>query len=314
MSEIKRQAFLYKLGRLGAPKFDDMFNETDGNIDYTDVDTAFRNGNIQGGTAWQIIEQRLKDNKQYWKESFVDYMNAYRIFQEEMAKGIKGGLMDNMNAYLGENQMSSKIAELQDQFLNKEVKNLHKLIKELQSEFGKGEDGVRALEQYLIMKHGLERNRVLFVRDWYNKNIRKAVKESDLPEEATQILEHLQNVIVTRFEDGEITEEQRDKLLERSIQDAWERYVNDMFDTFGKLHSRLSGRVEKGQTTLQEMYSELDAHINSFTDFDPNDNDKSGLSSMTEYYVDDKYGIVDEKNENYDIYKKYIKENNNGND
>lgn len=289
MSEIKRQAFLYKLGRLGAPRFDDMFNETDGNIDYTDVDTAFRNGNIQGGTAWQIIEQRLKDNKQYWKESFVDYMNAYRIFQEEMAKGIKGELMDNMNAYLGENQMSSKIAELQDQFLNKEVKNLHKLIKELQSEFGKGEDGVRALEQYLIMKHGLERNRVLFVRDWYNKNIRKAVKESDLPEEATQILEHLQNVIVTRFEDGEITEEQRDKLLERSIQDAWERYVNDKFDTFGKLHSRLSDRVEKGQTTLQEMYSELDAHINSFTDFDPNDNDKSGLSSMTEYYVDDKY-------------------------
>ena len=32
-----------------------------------------------------------------------------------------------------------------------------------------------------------------------------------------------------------------------------------------------------------------------------------------EYYVDDKYGIVDERNENYDIYKKYIKENNNGN-
>ena len=25
-----------------------------------------------------------------------------------------------------------------------------------------------------------------------------------------------------------------------------------------------------------------------------------------EYYVDDKYGIVDERNENYDIYKKYI--------
>lgn len=33
-----------------------------------------------------------------------------------------------------------------------------------------------------------------------------------------------------------------------------------------------------------------------------------------EYYVDDKYGIVNERNENYDIYKKYIKENNNGND
>lgn len=32
-----------------------------------------------------------------------------------------------------------------------------------------------------------------------------------------------------------------------------------------------------------------------------------------EYYVDDKYGIVDERNENYDIYKKYIKENSNGN-
>ena len=27
-----------------------------------------------------------------------------------------------------------------------------------------------------------------------------------------------------------------------------------------------------------------------------------------EYYVDDKYGIVDGRNENYDIYKKHIKE------
>ena len=289
LSEIKRQAFLHKLSRLHAPKFDDNFNKTEGDINYTDVDTAFRNGNIQGGTAWQIIEQRLKDNKQYWKESFVDYMNSYRIFQEEMAKGIEGGLMDNMNAYLGENQMSSKVAELQDQFLNNEVKNLQKQIDELKTEFGKGEEGVRALEQYLIMKHGLERNRVLFVRDWFNNNIRKTVTESDLPEEAKLILENKQIDIETRFEDGDITEEQRDKLLKQAPQEAWEEYVNDKFNKFTALHSQLAADVDRGLISLQDMYTRLDANINSFADFDPNNNDKSGLSAMTEYFVDDNY-------------------------
>lgn len=289
LSEIKRQAFLHKLSRLDAPKFDDNFNEAEGDISYTDVDTAFRNGNIQGGTAWQIIEQRLKDNKQYWKESFVDYMNSYRIFQEEMAKGIEGGLMDNMNAYLGENQMSSKVAELQDQFLNNEVKNLQKQIDELKTEFGKGEEGVRALEQYLIMKHGLERNRVLFVRDWFNNNIRETVTESDLPEEAKLILENKQIDIETRFEDGDITEEQRDKLLKQAPQEAWEEYVNDKFNKFTALHSQLAADVDRGLISLQDMYTRLDANINSFADFDPNNNDKSGLSAMTEYFVDDNY-------------------------
>ena len=289
LSEIKRQAFLHKLSRLDAPKFDDNFNKTEGDINYTDVDTAFRNGNIQGGTAWQIIEQRLKDNKQYWKESFVDYMNSYRIFQEEMAKGIEGGLMDNMNAYLGENQMSSKVAELQDQFLNNEVKNLQKQIDELKTEFGKGEEGVRALEQYLIMKHGLERNRVLFVRDWFNNNIRKTVTESELPEEAKLILENKQIDIETRFEDGDITEEQRDKLLKQAPQEAWEEYVNDKFNKFTTLHSQLADNVDRGLIPLQDMYTRLDANINSFADFDPNNNDKSGLSAMTEYFVDDNY-------------------------
>lgn len=289
LSEIKRQAFLHKLSRLDAPKFDDNFNKTEGDINYTDVDTAFRNGNIQGGTAWQIIEQRLKDNKQYWKESFVDYMNSYRIFQEEMAKGIEGGLMDNMNAYLGENQMSSKVAELQDQFLNNEVKNLQKQIDELKTEFGKGEEGVRALEQYLIMKHGLERNRVLFVRDWFNNNIRETVTESDLPEEAKLILENKQIDIETRFEDGDITEEQRDKLLKQAPQEAWEEYVNDKFNKFTTLHSQLADNVDRGLISLQDMYTRLDANINSFADFDPNNNDKSGLSAMTEYFVDDNY-------------------------
>ena len=194
-----------------------------------------------------------------------------------------------MNAYLGENQMSSKVAELQDQFLNNEVKNLQKQIDELKTEFGKGEEGVRALEQYLIMKHGLERNRVLFVRDWFNNNIRKTVTESDLPEEAKLILENKQIDIETRFEDGDITEEQRDKLLKQAPQEAWEEYVNDKFNKFTALHSQLAADVDRGLISLQDMYTRLDANINSFADFDPNNNDKSGLSAMTEYFVDDNY-------------------------
>lgn len=286
MSEMKRQAFIYKLRKMPAPKIEWDVNYKD----YTEPDILEREGDYSNTGTWQAIEERLTNNAQYWKESFIDYMNAYKIFQYEMAKGINGPLLDNMNAYIGENQISSKIAELQDQFLKNDVKKMQEQVNSVASEFGTGEDGIRGVEQYLYMKHGLERNRVLFMRDWFKENIDKKINDAkELPEMAQEIYDKMVASIETRFEDGDISEDQKNRMLDNAPQAAWIRYVNEAFDGFSRLHYMASTAVEQGKTTLQQMYNDLDSYINDYADFDADKMDKSGISSMTEYYVDGKF-------------------------
>lgn len=286
MSEMKRQALIYKLRKMPAPKIEWDVNYKD----YTEPDILEREGDYSNTGTWQAIEERLTNNAQYWKESFIDYMNAYKIFQDEMAKGINGPLLDNMNAYIGENQISSKIAELQDQFLKNDVKKMQEQVNSVASEFGTGEDGIRGVEQYLYMKHGLERNRVLFMRDWFKENIDKKINDAkELPEMAQEIYDKMVASIETRFEDGDISEEQKNRMLDNAPQAAWIQYVNEAFDGFSRLHHIASTAVEQGNTTLQQMYNDLDTYINDYADFDADKMDKSGISSMTEYYVDGKF-------------------------
>lgn len=286
MSEIKRQAFVYKLRKIPAPKI-----EWDENYkDYTEPDILEREGDYSNTGTWQAVEERLTNNAQYWKESFIDYMNAFKIFQEEMAKGIKGPLMDNMNAYLGENQMASKVAELQDQFLKNEVKWMQNEINSVAPEFGNGEDGIRGVEQYLYMKHGLERNRVLFMRDWFNANISKKINDvNELTEAAKRKYAVISVEIDIKFRNGDIAEEERDKLMEKAPQQAWIEYINDVMTEFNYLHSDCSYDVDNDRISLREMYDKLDGFMKEHTKFDADKMDKSGISAMTEYYVDGKF-------------------------
>ena len=84
----------------------------------------------------------------------MDYMNAYKIFQDEMEKGINGPLMDNMNAYNGENQLSSKVAELQERHLKIDVKKMQDQVDSIASEFGKGKEGGYQRQVGLILLMG----------------------------------------------------------------------------------------------------------------------------------------------------------------
>lgn len=286
MSEIKRQALIYKLRKSEAP----IIERNTEDMDYTDPDILEREGDYVNTGAWQAIEERLTSTGHYWKEAFVDYMNAYKIFQDEMEKGINGPLMDNMNAYNGENQLSSKVAELQERHLKIDVQKMQDQVDSIASEFGKGKEGIRGVEQYLYMKSGLERNRVLFMRDWFRKNIDKKIKDvGELPEAAKEIHEKMVIQIETRFEDGDISAEQREKMLEKAPQAAWVKYVNDVMDEFGLFHRMYANRVNLGTISLREMYDKLDNLINEYAEFNADTMDKSGISAMSEYYVDGKF-------------------------
>ena len=285
LSEIKRQAFLHKLSRLDAPKFDDNFYEIedDSDIDYTEPEALFRNGKILDGTTRQIIEQRLKQKRNVLREGFIDFANGLRIMQEEMDKGIKGGIVDNQDAYHSLLASSSKVEEAQDVFKYTEIAKLQNILFDIYKFF----DGKTINEKYnniinyIYKKHSLERNRVLFFRDWFRDNIKKKIeKPEDLPTEAYEIYEKKVIGIETDFEDGRIDQEQREKALQDAVQESWLEYLENANNGFGKLHDRLADKVDNKTITLADMYRQLDEYINQFTKYDPSKHDYSGLTAF----------------------------------
>ena len=285
LSEIKRQAFLHKLSRLDAPKFDDNFYEIedDSDIDYTEPEALFRNGKILDGTTRQIIEQRLKQKRNVLREGFIDFANGLRIMQEEMDKGIKGGIVDNQDAYHSLLASSSKVEEAQDVFKYTEIAKLQNILFDIYKFF----DGKTIKEKYnniinyIYKKHSLERNRVLFFRDWFRDNIKKKIeKPEDLPTEAYEIYEKKVIGIETDFEDGRIDQEQREKALQDAVQESWLEYLENANNGFGKLHNRLADKVDNKTITLADMYRQLDEYINQFTKYDPSKHDYSGLTAF----------------------------------
>lgn len=285
MSEIKRNALLNKIERMGAPKIADANAELE-----LSPNELYRAGKYVDTVAFDAIEQRLKTNSFYWKEAYFDYMESYKVFQTELEKGLKNGLMDNMNAYLGENQLSSSIAQQQEDFLSQEVKALEKIINDLKAEFGEGAEGIDNLENYLMMKSGLERNRVIFMRDWFNSELKKTINSSsELSPEAEYIYEKMEQAIWQDFDDGNITEEQRDKQLKQALQDAHAQYLDKAMNDFNSLRNYVYSEYENQRMTLKDAYKQIDDLINSYTDFDPNKNDKSGLSALTQYFKSGKY-------------------------
>ena len=100
--------------------------------------------------------------------------------------------MDNQNAYLGENQRTSNVADAQEMFQKNEITNLQNVLNVITPLFNgaNAKDKLEDLQRYLMKKHGLERNRVLFFRDWFRDNLKKKIeKPEDLPTEAYEIYE-----------------------------------------------------------------------------------------------------------------------------
>ena len=287
LSEIKRQAFLHKLSRLDAPKFDDYFNLTEGRIDYNDVDTAFRNGDVKSGTTGIILNIKKDDLytriKNSVKESYYDHANSLKEFQKDIEPYIQGGLMDNQNAYLGENQRTSNVADAQEMFQKKEITNLQNVLNVITPLFNgaNAKDKLEDLQRYLMKKHGLERNRVLFFRDWFRDNLKKKIeKPEDLPTEAYELYEKKVISIETDFEDGRIDQAQRDKALQDAVQESWYEYLENVNNGFGKLHNRLADKVDNKTITLADMYRQLDEYINQYVEYNPSEYDYSGLTAF----------------------------------
>lgn len=115
----------------------------------------------------QNYDRALRRFSYVWKEAHIDAMQS----AVELARAISGirkveDIPSAENFILAENQMSSKEEQMDFLYNRDFMKPLDKAVSECLPDMGKGVDEqLRNLQLYMIKKHGLERNRILYVRD-----------------------------------------------------------------------------------------------------------------------------------------------------
>lgn len=120
-----------------------------------------RKGNAQNDASVRDeYEKALKKTAYAWTEAFQDSMRSLKEFQDIVAKASGREVKDYENAYMAENALSSKnLAQTEDykrRYIDPIVKALAGFVKA----------GVKAedVSGYLMVKHGVERNREMAVR------------------------------------------------------------------------------------------------------------------------------------------------------
>ena len=160
--------------------FEDMSREewdeaTDGQIHYRTAPSA--------ATALDRYHKMLDAHGYMATEAFMDNMLSLDKLMRAVDPSIKKieDVKSSMNPYVLQNTMKGAMSDKMTLFEHQVMKPLDKAMSDVLDSFaGKNtEEKIRECNLYMIGKHGLERNRVLFVRDWIREERRAKSEESD---------------------------------------------------------------------------------------------------------------------------------------
>ena len=301
LNSMKRNSFLWKLRRGQKARLDDIvsFNGKDGvtDEDVLQVRQLYKKGSLKPdkndtpltSATKQAIDDALNSASFKRNECWMDSKHGLKVLIDNMGKGLKKGMNSSMDAYHGAINQSSIVAEKQENLNRQQLATLNDKVKDCTLKLGGGERGYEDLNRYVYAKSGLERNRVLLVRDTAEKIGRK-IKEMNkaiaLDAKAKGEEPKLLSMsAVELFRDGRFREEKewQDELLKK-----------------GKISlTEYCGNLDHCIKTFQFASTgdkELDEHINDLNNwireeiqdkYDPNKNDYSGILSMTEFHDDD---------------------------
>lgn len=210
-------------------------------------------------------------------ECWTDDKHGLRVFQQELAKGLKKGMNDSMDSYHGAINQSSIVREKQYQFETRELKTMNDAVKECTRKLGGGMEGYEELNKYAYMKSGLERNRVLFVRDAAEQVDKKIMK---LNKEALD------------------KDPQAATLAKMGVEE-----FRDAFHSEKKFQETL---LNSGKISLAEYYKALDDFIKDFSFQHTGDAEKDALiDKLNDWYTDKIGGKYDENENDYSGIRKF---------
>ena len=160
--------------------FEDMSREewdeaTDGQIHYRTAPSA--------ATALDRYHSMLNAHGYMATEAFMDNMLSLEKLMKAVDPSIKKieDVKSSMNPYVLQNTMQGAMSDKMTLFEHQVMKPLDKAMSDVLDSFaGKNtEEKIRECNLYMIGKHGLERNRVLFVRDKIREKRKVKSEESD---------------------------------------------------------------------------------------------------------------------------------------
>ncbi len=154
---------------------EEWLEATDGEIHYRTSPSA--------ATALDRYHHALDRHSYMATEAFMDNMLSLKKLMEAIDPSIRKieDVASSMNPYLMQNITEGKMSDKSKLFEIRYMDPLSKAMSSVLDSFDgkKVEDRIRNFNLYMIRKHGLERNRVLFVRDWIREERKVKSEESD---------------------------------------------------------------------------------------------------------------------------------------
>lgn len=213
-----------------------------GNYRETPVRKKYRSDNAtaEKDVAKHLYEARTLDRMYKYQEAYQDSMLGLKALQEALEKETDKPISDYENAYMAENQLSSKNSFEQEfykmNFFDPIMSEVNKLIKT-----GVEYDDIL---DYLKAKHGLERN------EEFAKRAAEKAKEPFIEK-----INDLENLLVQGGIDGLTFDEERDNLkseMEEAAEDAY-------FEARGKDFSGLSSLTGEEENFTAEAEKQVSA-------------------------------------------------------
>lgn len=147
---------------------------TDGEIHFRTTPSA--------GTALDRYHRSLDEHGYMFTESYMDNMLSLKKLMNAIVPDKKiEDIASSENPYMLQNTMQGAMSDAAQMFERNVMKPLDKAMADVLDAFDgkKDDEKIRNFNLYMITKHGLERNRVFFVRDFLKKMRRNEKKKQD---------------------------------------------------------------------------------------------------------------------------------------
>lgn len=180
--KIRAEAVKYRLDHERMPAVvahDGMFYGNDGKVrsmdnltkaewnEATDGEIHFRT-TPSAGTALDRYHRSLDEHGYMFTESYMDNMLSLKKLMNAIVPDKKiEDIASSENPYMLQNTMQGAMSDAAQMFERNVMKPLDKAMAEVLDAFDgkKDDEKIRNFNLYMITKHGLERNRILYVRD-----------------------------------------------------------------------------------------------------------------------------------------------------
>jgi len=194
--KMRAEAVKYRLDNDRMPAVvahDGMFYGNDGKVrsmdsltksewnEATDGDIHLRT-TPSAGTALDRYHRSLDEHGYMFTESYMDNMLSLKKLMNAIVPDKKiEDIASSENPYMLQNTMQGAMSDAAQMFERNVMKPLDKAMADVLDAFDgkKDDEKIRNFNLYMITKHGLERNRVFFVRDFLKKMRRDEKKKQD---------------------------------------------------------------------------------------------------------------------------------------